>query len=57
MSGKRLQSIIHMIGMILVMFIVSMNILDYQIPKIFSYLMVLIAAVYFLLVFKNRYKV
>lgn len=56
MTSKRLQYIIHMIGLILVMIMGSMKILDYQVPKILAYSIVLIAAVYIFLLFKNRYE-
>ncbi|MFT9495029.1 hypothetical protein [Anaerosolibacter sp.] len=55
MNNRKLQSAMYTIGMTLVAIVASMNVLNYPVPKIFSYFLLLITGMHFFFLFTGKY--
>ncbi|MBB6214057.1 hypothetical protein HNQ80_000126 [Anaerosolibacter carboniphilus] len=56
LKNSNLQTSVYTIGMLFVIIIASMNVLNYTVPKIISYFLLLVAGIHFFLLFTGKYK-
>ncbi len=53
---KKFQKLLYVINMSLLIVVVSMNMLNVQVPKLFSYFLLITASTYLILVFRGWFK-